>query len=371
MKILFLSTRCGDGHNAMARAYENECKSRGIDTKIYDIFGELPKEYALFNKGYIWAVKHIPKIYNKIWLANRKRIHGDFTKSYCRTMRNVFVKIKEQIDEFRPDIVVTMFVNAGGAVEYLKKQGLIDKNLVHVAVVFDYVICPDFDYNRTADYTITSHEIVHDELLQKGFASERLKCFGIPVDGRFLQKYDKQQMRQELGFKDKFTVLTMAGGAGIGNTPALIKSIVKADKDIQIVAVCGRNKKAKIKLEKYIKKHNLDNIVPFGFTDKIPQIMNACDLAFTRGGGSGTTECFQSGLPMIFRQGLITNEKLNMQIFNGMGIGDNIKKDRHAGKKAVYYKQNQHLLDEMREKIDKFAKKQSAKNAVDFLCTLV
>ena len=52
-----------------------------------------------------------------------------------------------------------------------------------------------------------------------------------------------------------------------------------------------------------------------------------------------------------------------MKIFNGMGIGDNLKKDKDAGLKAVYYKQRQDLLQDMRQKIENFAKKDSTKKA--------
>lgn len=370
MRILFLSTGCGEGHNSMAKAYLAECVKRGHDAEIYDIFGQLPRENKLFNGGYIFAVKYIPKLYHIVWEYGRKHTRKKVSGSYYRSMKNVYPLLSAKIDEFKPDIIVSLHSNCGGAVEILNREGKIPASVKRIVAVFDYVICPQFEYGRDADFVITPSEICHAELAEKGYAEAQMKCFGFPVHQRFLQNYDKTAVRKELGLADKFTVLTIAGGAGLGKTSKLVKSIAQTDGDIQILAVCGRNEEEKRRIDGYAAATGNKNIKAYGFTDKVAQLMAASDIAFARGGGNGISECFYSGLPIVFRNGLVNNEWENRKLFVAEKMCDCIKNAKQAGEKAAYYKNNPQELEQMRGKIKAFVKPDPVKNAVDFFESL-
>ena len=61
-----------------------------------------------------------------------------------------------------------------------------------------------------------------------------------------------------------------------------------------IKLVNGKNEKNRAKIEKYLTKHNIHNVINLGFVNNINELMSASDIAFARGGGAGISECFYS-----------------------------------------------------------------------------
>ena len=131
--------------------------------------------------------------------------------------------------------------------------------------------------------------------------------------------------------------------------------------------VCGKNHKDKNKIDKYIQKNNIKNVLNFGFVNNINELINASDIAFARGGGNGISECFYSGIPVIFRKGLINNEKENAEIFVKLGFGCRYKNNHQLNKLC------QSLIDEpsqvvdMQKKIMDFLKPEPTKNIAKFI----
>lgn len=367
MKILLLTASTGEGHNAMARAYKEEFEKQGVTAEIFDIFAHSAALDRTFNKGYFFAVKYFPHIYDIIWSIGRRRCIKNGKNTFKSTVKKIEAPLLAKIAEFQPDMIISVHVNCGAAVEFLRRRDKIDKKILHAVVVFDYVICPYFELSRTADIVLTPSEVCHAELLKKGFDEKKIACFGFPVSSRFLSLPQKAEARKALGLDDKFTVFTIAGGAGLGSTVGLVKSVVKRNPDVQMIAVCGRNEKQRQKLQAFVDKSGAKNVKVLGFSTNVPELMAAADVAFARGGGNGASECFYANLPIIFREGLINNEKVNRKLFVSAGMCDAIKRKSQAGKKVEFFKNNTGELDKMREKIKAFVKPQPVANAVEFL----
>ncbi len=354
----------------MGRAYRDECLRRGYQSEIYDLYTGLPKESKFYDGGYLFLVKYLPKPYEFVWERLRKRPNKP-SRSFYRSIKKALPLVEKKINEYKPDAIMCMHISCGGIVGLLRKEKRIDPSIKYISVGFDYVLCPYWEHCADADYVITPGEICHDEFVSKGFDRDKLVCLGFPVNYRFQEQRDKTQTRKALGIKDKFTVITIAGGAGIGSTYGIVKSIADKDGEIQILAVCGRNAKEKARIDKYIADKNMTNVITYGFTDKIPELMAASDIAFARGGGNGISECFYSGLPVVFRNGLIINERENAELFTAEGMGDMIKKPREAGEKAAYYKAHPEILNSMRQKINAFIKVSPTEKTIDFVTELV
>ena len=70
----------------------------------------------------------------------------------------------------------------------------------------------------------------------------------------------------------------MGGGWGLG---AIVESATAlADAGMHVIAVAGRNPK----LEQRLRAALHPRIIPFGFTERIPELMAACDLVITTPG---------------------------------------------------------------------------------------
>ncbi len=68
--------------------------------------------------------------------------------------------------------------------------------------------------------------------------------------------------------------------------------------NIQVITVCGHNKKIFDDIEQIRKKLKYP-VLLFGFTDKVAELMAVSDVMITKAGGISSTEALDSKLPMI------------------------------------------------------------------------
>ena len=80
--------------------------------------------------------------------------------------------------------------------------------------------------------------------MERGFNENQILPYGFPVDEKFTKKIDKLEARKELGLDaDKFTVVLYSGGNCLSPAYDIIKQLLKAKTPLQIVSICGKNKK--------------------------------------------------------------------------------------------------------------------------------
>ena len=156
-----------------------------------------------------------------------------------------------------------------------------------------------------------------------------------------------------LGLKDIFTVLNVGGGNGLGNTLKLLRSVLSINKDLQIIIINGKNKKNYNKIQKYIEKNKIENVVNLGFVNNIDKYMKACDIIISRCGGCGLSEIFAVGKPFIIRENMILNEKINKNYFINEGCALGLNKITDAGKQVKILKEDTTLYNNMVENIKK------------------
>lgn len=194
-----------------------------------------------------------------------------------------------------------------------------------IFVMTDYTCIPFLDETSLDGYVIP-HEHLIEEFAGCGIPREKLHPFGIPVDSSFLTSSPKSAARKEVaqtlipGIPQEHNwFLVMTGSMGFGNTHGLINEITRqTDGNTETIVVCGRNEDM---LDR-IRKENAGNssIHPIGFTDKIPLLMDACDVLFTKPGGISSTEAMQKHIPLIHTAPIPGCETRNAEFFHYHGM---------------------------------------------------
>lgn len=95
---------------------------------------------------------------------------------------------------------------------------------------------------------------------------------------------------------------------------------------VKCIIINGKNLKNYNKINKYIKKYNITNILNLGFVNNIENYMRASDLIITKCGSSCLTECISLKIPFIMREKMILNEELNKKLFISLGCGIGMNK---------------------------------------------
>ncbi len=365
MKALIFSMTCGEGHNMMARSLAQAFDKAGVENKIVQTFGYNEKRVARENKMFLWACKHIPHVYDFVWNKLRKKNHATDKLPYY--VKDCLKYFKQQINSYKPDIIMCTHFYASSVLTYMKKQNLIDKKIITGTILVDFCLAPYWEHSNGIDYVFQPYTNTTESLLQKGFNQKQIITTGLPIREEFYANYQQGELRKKLNLPEKFTVLNIGGGNGLGNTLKLVKSILSKNLDITLVVINGKNIKNYNKIKKFITKNNIKNVINLGFVNNVHEYMMSSDVLVSRCGSSCLTEGISVGKPFIIREKMILNEKINKEFFikNGCALG--MKKITDAGDKVEYLKNNPKIYEKMKKNIEKMRKPYSAQKIVEFL----
>ncbi len=365
MKVLIISMTCGEGHNSIAKAIKNQIESMGEEASIIQLYGFSSKEVLKQNNIFINTIRFIPHIYSSIWEAQRKKQYKFYINGVIKHCKDY---ILNEIKKYNPDAIVCTHNNCGAVVGYLKHEKLIDEKIITYTVVFDYCLCPNWESNKYLDYIVTPDGVVVEELKKKGYRDEQILNIGLPTDSKFFNKIDKKQARREIGLDENaFTIILYSGGNCVSSAYDIIKKLIVLGNKIQIVAICGKNRKEHEKVEKLIEKENLTNVLNLGFCTYIDKLYSAGDVVFTRGGGMGLTEQINKCIPFILREKLYINENINKKYFDNLGLGIAMKNLRDAPKIVDNLIKNPDKLENMRKHIEDYKKDNSTEKLANHI----
>ncbi len=367
MKLLILSMTVGEGHNSIAKSVADEIEKMGVETKIVQLFGFDQARVEKENKKYLWACKHIPQLYNFVWNCIRNKNPNRKAKMFKRSLKPCIEYISEVIEREKPDGILCTHYYASIVLSLLKEEKRLKNNIVTATVLSDFCVHPYWEFSSNVDYIIAPTDDVIPVLLNKNYKQEQIKVLGFPIRNEFAIKRDKDKTKEQLGLGKNFTVFTIAGGNGLGNSLKLIKEILKENKDVNIVCVNGKNKKSYELINKYIEQNNLTNIINLGFIDNIAQYMVASDVIVSRGGCGSLSEAIAIGRPIIIREKMIINETINKELLINKGIALGMKKIGDIGILVKQIKEDKKLYQRMQNACKSFAKPNAVNDVAEFL----
>ncbi len=317
MKILILTCNTGQGHNSTADSIKEKFISENIQCEIADALSFVSPlmsdficnthatvyKYApvLFDMGYEIAEKH-PSIFGNDSVAYN---------FFCLGVKKLETYVLE--NNFTGIICVHMFCALMAT--QLKKN--IQTEIKTAFVSTDYTCHPGVQESELDAYFIP-HENLMGEFVACGVPEEKIIASGIPVKSVFYEKGDKDKAKEALKIdKNIKHVLMMCGSLGSGPMEDITKKLIPLmPQGIHLSIVCGTNAKLKKKLEKHANK----NITVYGFTDKIPLLMDSADLYVTKPGGLSITEAARKRLPLAFIDTVSGCEGYNRYFFLSRGL---------------------------------------------------
>ncbi|MBQ3047999.1 MAG: hypothetical protein IJD48_03180 [Clostridia bacterium] len=373
-KVLIVSMTCGEGHDAIARSLSKQIELKGGQAKIVQLFEYDKKRVQRENKIFLWACKYIPKSYNFFW---KKLTNTNFEKrdtcSIHKTLKKAQENLIKTLLDYKPDVVLTVHTYAGVALSNIKRSNKWQEMYKDttppktIGFVTDYSMCPYWQCAIGLDQVIVPHKDLIKDMTDRGFDKKNIFAFGYPIAQKFSKTYNKKQCRKNLGIDDKFTVMLTNGGNGVGNTLKLIKNILKYNPDCQVICINGRNEKTKARIDKYIEKSKITNILNLGFVNNIEECMSSCDLLVSKPGGNFLSEAVCLERPLILREKAIINEQVNKQLFISKNMAVGMNKITDAGKLVLDLKNNPKKLKEMSKACQKFFEKNGIENITNFI----
>lgn len=363
MKVLITYAATGAGHFKAAEAvydyFRQHCKH--IDVEL---IGALTKTNAAFrftcNWGYLLLVKYAPLVwYWLFWLtynkALRKVTRTIFSAANYLNAKNFSRLLIEEKFDF---IISTHFLGSEISAR-LKRQEKINSKLI--TIITDFGVHPFWICEGT-DIYVAASGLTKEQLLSYGIDQGRIKVFGIPINSKFLQQYNRDSLREKFGLeRNKFTVLIATGSFGIGPIEEIVDLL---HQDAQILVVCASNRQ----LYKRLRKKNYPFVSLFGFIDNIQELMSASDIIITKPGGLTISESLSLELLPIFITAIPGQETENIRILSGYNLGLYLKDGISIRNIILELKANPDKLNKAKENIYKIRKTDTLKELCNVVC---
>ncbi len=296
-KVLLMYISVNSGHHKAALALEKALKILNPDLEILNIDSfnyTNPLLEKVIHRTYLEVIKNSPEVWE--YLYDNPKVFRRLSKLRDLINRSNSGKLKTLLDDFKPDVVAcTQAFPCGMIADYKNSFGL---DVPLIGVLTD---CYPHSYwlFDSVDYYVVNSEVATNNLVEHGIPREKIRILGIPIDPKFAEKVDPEEVIAKIGLDSNIpTILIMGGGHGLGPIPELVVSLNKINRPIQMMIVTGNNKNLFDWLER--KKPSLKKkVLVYGYISNIDELMSASTLIITKPGGLTISEALSKHLPII------------------------------------------------------------------------
>lgn len=304
MKILFLPfLQIPTGHHTVADALIRSMEKRilNITCKKVDFFSYAGKMLEkAFRLTYLTWIDHSPQTF--VWLY-RNFVYPTKSTKHFNWYEIMFLdKMKELLDEERPDLIVCTQAFPSFLLSRLTYSGILTPPVINVYT--------DFFVNRLWGIDGIDFHFVPDAFIKYQLINEhsvnpdRIFITGIPIDECFETPSSSLK-------SIPYHILISGGNGGLGDIQSLISSL-PSDSKYSFSLLCGNNKK----LYKDILSSKVNNVKPLNYITS-REMMNAlyskADAIITKPGGVTLSEALHKRLPIFIHSSLPGQEDINKE----------------------------------------------------------
>lgn len=349
------------GHRQATLAIQKSLRILDPSVEVPSVNGfgyTYPLLEKIVNKAYMGIIKRSPKVWD--YLYDNPNVFKKSQPIKKFLSRTSYKKIGNLIEKFQPDTVVcTQAFPCGMFGDYKITHKL--KNLRLIGVLTDFAP-HSYWLNEGVDYYVVPAPEIRDRFIAKGVHPDKIKVYGIPIHSKFSNQLDKKPIADKLGLSlDIPTILIMGGGQGLGPIQESVESLVKLERDIQLIVVAGTNKQL-IKWLQSVVAHSSKRILVYEFAKNIDELMEMATLIITKPGGMTTSECLAKGLPMVIVNPIPGQEMRNTDFLLNKGIAIRVYKTSDIGEEIEVLLNSPERLAAMRKAAYDSGKPYAAQN---------
>jgi processive 1,2-diacylglycerol beta-glucosyltransferase len=353
------------GHRQGAVAISKALKVIDPDCEVLSINGfgyTYPLMEKIINTAYMGVIKRAPKIWEYLY-DNPKVIK--FSEKWKQSIhKSSHKKLKPLIDEFKPDVVVcTQAFPCGMVADYKNTYQL---GFTVIGVLTDYA--PHLYWlHEGVDYYVVPSQEALDRYVKEGISQERIKILGIPIRNKFAESIGQEKIAKKLGLDLNIpTVLIMGGGQGLGPMKEAVRSLVRLQRPLQLIVICGTNVKL-VNWIKKVKRKTTKKIIFYDYASNVDELMEVSTLIVSKPGGMTTSECLAKGLPMVIVDPIPGQEERNSRFLVREGIAIRVDNKRHIGHEIDGLLNNPKKLATMKQAALKNGKPMAAENIAQLI----
>jgi 1,2-diacylglycerol 3-beta-galactosyltransferase len=148
---------------------------------------------------------------------------------------------------------------------------------------------------------------------------------GLPVASGFrtgpLTERERAGLRRTLGVGERrFLAVLTGGGEGAGGLARRAAAIVRSFDDVEVVVICGRNRRLRRRLTRLAARAG-GQLRVLGFVDNMSDWLHCADVVIAKAGPGTIAEAACCGAPLLLTSHLPGQETGNAQFVTGAGAG--------------------------------------------------
>lgn len=317
-RVLLFSEGFGTGHTGAAYALAEGIKllNPDIQCRVIELGKFLnPTVAPWILSAYRKTVSRQPKLVGMMYKSQYNKSIGKLSRLALH--RVFYSRAMEVIRRLQPDLIICTHPVPAAVIARLRQLGL---KVPLYTVITDYDAHGSWVNDEVNRYLVSTSR-VKSILASRGVSPELITVTGIPVHPKFWERYNKTQLRKELGLANIPTVLIMGGGWGLMFGKKIMDSLTARIDDIQLIFCMGSNERLADKmLANPLLNH--PNVRIMGYSNEVNKLMDASDLLITKPGGMTCTEGQAKGIPMLFYNAIPGQEEKNCQYFVEIGLAE-------------------------------------------------
>src|SRR5690349_24480980 len=259
-----------------ARACESSLTERGWATETVDAMALLGQRGSSAGEAVFRAMLATPGLYDAFHFAALRPGSRLALRADAAARRQVVPRLREYLDTHPAQLVISVFSTGASAMSSLVPRY---PGLRHVVLCSDAVPHRLWVHPNVDMYLVTS--AAAEPYVRMFEPGARVMVVPAVVRTPFYHPPSQAEARVSLGIPDgERCVLLMSGAGGLGPVAEVAEAL--GDAGVHVLAVAGRNERLAAKLGAAASRQPL--VHPFGFTDRIPEMMAAADLVVTSSG---------------------------------------------------------------------------------------
>jgi 1,2-diacylglycerol 3-beta-galactosyltransferase len=194
-----------------------------------------------------------------------------------------------------------------------------------ITVVTDLVSAHTAWRDDRADQIVTPSARVAWRCRLDGISADRCTDLGLPVAPQFwggpLPQPARDALRRALGVDERhFVVVVTGGGEGSGGMARRVSALLEAFDDIDVVAICGRNRRLQRRLARLVPRTS-GRLIVEGFVANMADWLRCADVVVTKAGPGTIAEATCCGAPLIVSSSIPGQEDGNADFVVTAGAG--------------------------------------------------
>ena len=289
-RALLVPGSAGTGHRSAAIACASTLEALGWSTRVLDAPWLVGQGWGPAAEGSFRAMLAIPGLYDAFHFAALRTGGGLAARADAVARMRLVPRLRNILDRSPVDLVLSISPTGASAVSTV--AGCYP-GMRHVVFCTDVLPHRLWVHPNVDLYLVTSPSA--EPAVRRFQPEARVLVIPPAVRPEFYRPPSRRAARVGLGIAETDQcVLLMGGSRGIGPLADIAAALARAG--LQVLAVAGHNERLGHRLRAIAER--LPAVRPFGFTDRVPELMAAADLVITSPGGA-CMEARTVGRPLL------------------------------------------------------------------------